>query len=129
MYILLISALSEFSSTLASSPKHDYVFDYLRDGGNCLELLQTLEQDSAVPPAVVFDLITHVLLGITSKHGQYQNSAYEACRYLINNFLPVVHKMLGLSSTKEERKVSVEFRVCLPIMIKKCAALKIFKKP
>lgn len=103
--------MSEFSSTLASSPKHDYVLDYLRDGGNCLELLQTLEQDSAVPPAVVFDLITHVLLGITSKHGQYQNSAYEACRYLINNFLPVVHKMLGLSSTKEERKVSVNLFV------------------
>lgn len=104
----LCLALKEYSSLLAASnSKHDYVLDYLKNGGNCLELLQILENDSAIPPALVFDMVTQLLLGISAKHGQYYSSASESCRYLINNYLPVVHKMLGLSSSKEERKVSL----------------------
>ncbi|CAH1129288.1 unnamed protein product [Ceutorhynchus assimilis] len=101
-------ALREYLSVLSTPSKHDYLLDYLKNGGNCLELLQTLESDSAISPALVFDLVTQLLLGITVKYVDYYSSAYESCRYLINNYLPVVHKMLGLSSSKEERKVCLK---------------------
>ncbi|XP_066251701.1 nucleolar pre-ribosomal-associated protein 1 [Euwallacea similis] len=103
-----LNGLKEFSTILSDNPKHDYILDYLKDGGNCLELLQSLEGDSSIPPSIVFNLITCLLLAIATKYGQYYNSAYESCRYLINNYLPVIHKMVGLSSSKEERMVCLK---------------------
>ncbi|KAH1015968.1 hypothetical protein HUJ04_007267, partial [Dendroctonus ponderosae] len=103
-----LQALTEFSALVASNSKHDYIFDYLKDGGNCLELLQALEHDSSIPPSIVFDIINHLLLRISAKYGQYYTSAYESCRYLLNNYLSVVHKMLGLSSSKQERKACLK---------------------
>ncbi|KAL1497606.1 hypothetical protein ABEB36_008536 [Hypothenemus hampei] len=108
-----LGALKEFTMLISENPKHDYILDFLKDGGNCLELLQTLEGDSTIPPSIVFGLITEILLRISAKYGQYHNSAYESCRYLINNYLPVVHKMLGLSSSKDERKISLKLLIAI----------------
>ncbi|XP_030758661.1 uncharacterized protein LOC115884273 [Sitophilus oryzae] len=100
-------ALQEFQQKL-NDPNHDYVFDYLENGGNVLELLQILENDSTIPPSIVFKLITLILLKINANYSQFYNSSYEACRYLINNYIPVIHKMIGLSSSKEERKTCLK---------------------
>lgn len=105
---MLFSALSEFLKVVKEKTKHDYVAEYLDQGGNCLELLQTLEVDSAVPPILVFELVTYILLKITEKCHKYQSSAYEACRYMLNNYITVINKMISMSSTTPERKVCLK---------------------
>lgn len=84
--------------------KHSTILSYLDNGGNCLELLQTLELDSAIPPQIVFEIVTHILLKITISSYHYQNAANEACRYLLSNYITVINKMIGLSSSTPERK-------------------------
>lgn len=104
-YIHFFSALSSFLNVIKEKTKHDYILEYLSSGGSCLELLQTLEIDSLVPPVLVFELVTHMLLEIKGKHHSYQSAAFEACRYILNNYIAVVNKMISISSTTSERKV------------------------
>lgn len=80
----------------------------MENGGNCLELLQILEIDSTVPPVIVFEIVTHILLKVIEKYHNFQNSSYEACRYLLNNYIMVINKMIGMSSTTLERKVCLK---------------------
>lgn len=97
-------ALQNFLDAIKDSESHDYILEYLENGGSCLELLQVLEQNSAIPPSAVFEIITHILLRISSSYPQYQSSAYESCRYLLNNYITVINKMINMSSTTPERK-------------------------
>ncbi|XP_060522167.1 uncharacterized protein LOC132699461 [Cylas formicarius] len=99
-----LSAIKQFLDALKLSTEHDYVYEYLVNGGNCVELLQVLESDSTISPTLVFDLVTDILLRVNLNYPQYKNSTVEACRYLLNNYISVLHKMIGLSSSKEERK-------------------------
>lgn len=73
-----------------------------------MELLQLLEHDTTVSPVLVFDLVTHILLKITEKLPKHQSSAYEACRYLLNNYIVVINKMISMSSTTPERKACLK---------------------
>ncbi|CAG9865333.1 unnamed protein product [Phyllotreta striolata] len=98
------NALQQFSEAINNDNKHDYVLDYLEAGGNCLELLQILEQNSTISPVAIFDVISLILLKISSSYPQYRSSAYESCRYLLNNYITVINKMLNMSSTTPERK-------------------------
>lgn len=100
----VFTALQNFLDAIKDSESHDYILEYLENGGSCLELLQVLEQNSAIPPSAVFEIITHILLRISSSYPQYQSSAYESCRYLLNNYITVINKMINMSSTTPERK-------------------------
>lgn len=83
--------------------------DYLEHGGNCLELLHILELDSTVPPVIVFEIVTYMLLKITERHyNKYRNSSHDACRYILNNYIMIINKMIGMSSTTLERKVCLK---------------------
>lgn len=88
--------------------KHDYIVEYLEHGGNSLELLQILEIDSTVSPIIVFELVTYILLKITEKCPKYHSSAYEACRYMLNNYIAVINKMISMNSTTPERKTCLK---------------------
>ncbi|KAG5865414.1 hypothetical protein JTB14_037775 [Gonioctena quinquepunctata] len=103
-----LNAIKQFLSAVHTSDDHDYILEYLESGGSCLELLQTLELDSTIPPSTVFELVTHVLLKINANFLQYQSSAFEACRYILNNYLTVLNKMINLSSTTPERKACLK---------------------
>ncbi|XP_018569378.1 nucleolar pre-ribosomal-associated protein 1 [Anoplophora glabripennis] len=103
-----VTALKQFLNIISESNGHDYVFEYLESGGNCLELLQTLELDSTLSPVLVFELVTHVLLKITVSGPKYQSAAFESCRYMLNNYITVINKMLNLSSKSQERKVCLK---------------------
>lgn len=107
IYFLVI-ALNAFLTVLKEPKKHDYLIEYLDNGGNCLELLHILETDSTVSPVLVFELINFILLKISSSCPQYQSAAYEACRYLISNYISVINKMISLSSTTPERKACLK---------------------
>lgn len=100
--------MKQFLNAISESNGHDYVFEYLESGGNCLELLQTLELDSTLSPVLVFELVAHVLLKITAIGAQYQGPAFESCRYMLNNYITVMNKMLNLNSKSEERKVCLK---------------------
>lgn len=106
MYLLV--ALTEFLNAVKEKTKHDYIVEYLDQGGGCLELLQILEVDSTVSPITVFELVAHILLKIIEKCPKYQSSAYEACRYVVNNYIAVINKMISLSSTTPERKACLK---------------------
>lgn len=108
LYFNVISALSEFVKVVKEKTKHDYIAEYLDQGGNCLELLQTLEIDSTVPPNIVFDLVTCILLKIIEKCHKYHSSAYQACKYMLNNYIIVINKMISMSSTTPERKICLK---------------------
>ncbi|KAJ8915188.1 hypothetical protein NQ315_000441 [Exocentrus adspersus] len=103
-----ITALKQFLDAVNHSNGHNYVLEYLENGGNCIELLQTLELDSTIPPVQVFELVAHILLNITANGAQYHNAAYEACRYMLNNYLAIINKMISLSSSTQERKVCLK---------------------
>lgn len=106
--MFVFSAIADFLNVIKQKSKHDYVLEYLDQGGNCLELLQILEIDSTVPPTTVFELVTHILLKITEKSPKYQGSAYEACKYMLNNYVTVINKMISITSTSQERKVCLK---------------------
>ncbi|XP_050508817.1 nucleolar pre-ribosomal-associated protein 1 [Diabrotica virgifera virgifera] len=99
-----LASLQQFSKAIKESEEYDYIFEYLECGGNCLELLHSLEVDSAIAPLHVFDLITNILLRINTLYPQYHSSAYESCRYILNNYVTVLNKMINFSSTTPERK-------------------------
>lgn len=80
----------------------DVVCEYLEQGGSCLELLQLLE--SGVQSIFVFDVVTKILLAISASLPRYQAPAQDACRYLLNDHITLINKMLGLSSSGNERK-------------------------
>ncbi|XP_023012983.2 nucleolar pre-ribosomal-associated protein 1 [Leptinotarsa decemlineata] len=103
-----LEAIKQFLGALSKSEEHDYVLEYLESGGSCLELLQILELDSTIPPSLVFELVTHVLLRIEASFPQYQSLAFEACRYILNNYVTLLNKMMNLSSTTPERKASLK---------------------
>ncbi|CAG9815877.1 unnamed protein product [Phaedon cochleariae] len=102
------AAVKQFLEAVNDSKTHDYIIEYLDSGGSCLELLQTLELDSSIPPAIVFELLSHILLRINASCPQYESAAYEACRYMLNNYAVVFSKMINLSSTTPERKACLK---------------------
>lgn len=71
-------------------------------------MLQILEVDSDIPPVIVFEIVTHILLRVIKKYPKFQKSSYEACRYMLNNYISVINKMISLSSTTLERKVCLK---------------------
>lgn len=86
------------------------ISEYLDTGGNCLEILHILEtSDSTVPPALVFEIVTNILLAINANYPQHQSTAYESCRYTLNTYITLINKMLGLNSTVNERKTVLKF--------------------
>lgn len=78
------------------------VCEYLDDGGSCLELLQLLEAN--VEPVIVFEIVAKILLIISANLHRYKATAQDACRYLLENHIKLVNKMLSMSSTSNERK-------------------------
>lgn len=95
--------MENFLHVIKTDKQHDYVADYLQCGGNCLELLQILELDSGIAPSLIFNILNRILLKIIKNHPEQQQSSLEACQYLLRNYVPVLNKMLGLSSSAQER--------------------------
>lgn len=98
-----IAALLKFIQALHGANTHNVVCEYLEAGGGCLELLQLLEVGD-VQPCFVFEAVTKVLLAISANLPQYRAGAQDACRYLLNSHCTLVNKMLGLSSSGNDRK-------------------------
>lgn len=96
----------KFLQALNGRNTHDVVCEYLEEGGSCLELLQLLETD--VQPVFIFDIVTKVLLTISANLPRYQAAAQDACRYLLNNHITLVNKMLGLNSSANDRKIMLK---------------------
>ncbi|CAH1997259.1 unnamed protein product [Acanthoscelides obtectus] len=104
-----LQALQDFLNAIKSeTSRRDCITDYLQNGGSCIELLQTLEFDSSLPPSLVFEIVAYVILKIGASCAQHLNSSQEACRYLLNNYVAVVNKMINLSSTTPERKACLK---------------------
>lgn len=70
-----------------------------------MQLLQILERDSTIHPNVVLEIIYYIILQISASYPQYRASTYESCQYLLNNYMTLVNKTLGLSSTTKDRKI------------------------
>ncbi|KAF2902622.1 hypothetical protein ILUMI_03556, partial [Ignelater luminosus] len=100
-----LAALEKFLDLCNESDGENYVFQYLENGGNCLELFQLLETSTEVPASLTLQIVNHVLLQIVSNYPQHHSSAYESCRYFLNTHIALVNKMLSLASTSTERKV------------------------
>lgn len=97
--------LERFLDLCNESEGENCIFEYLENGGNCLELFQLLETPSEVSASLTLEIVYHVLLQIVSNYAQYHSSAYESCRYFLNTHIALVNKMLSLASTSKERKV------------------------
>lgn len=97
-----IAGLLKFIQALNGASTRDVVCEYLEHGGSCLELLQLLEV--GVQPFFVFEIVTKILLAISANLPQYRAAAQDACRYLLNSHITLVNKMLGLSSSGNDRK-------------------------
>lgn len=79
------------------------ICEYLDSGGSCLDLLQLLETD--VQAVFVFEIVTKVLLAVCAGLFRHETAAQEACRYLLNNHITLLNKMLSLNSSVNERKI------------------------
>lgn len=106
--MFVVTALIKFSELVTGDYKHQYVKEYLESGGSCLELLQIVETDNSISPALVFKIVYHILLSVNTNFLQYQPAAQEACRYLMSTFVPLLNKMLGLNSSVIERKTVLQ---------------------
>lgn len=98
----------KFSEVITCDNKHQYIAEYLTNGGSCLELLRIIETDSTVSPALVFKIVYHLLLSINTSFPEHRPAAQEACRYLLNTFITLINKMLSLNSTILERKTVLQ---------------------
>ncbi|RZC40078.1 nucleolar pre-ribosomal-associated protein 1, partial [Asbolus verrucosus] len=103
-----IQALQEFLRLINEEPKQDCIAAYLKQGGSTMEILQVMESDSTVSPILIFEVTNHILLQINARFPQYQNSAYDSCRYLLNTYVTLINKMIGLSSSMKERLVMLK---------------------
>lgn len=104
-------ALLEFLNLLNGPNCQDVAREYLENGGSVLEILHFLETD--VQMVFVFEVVTKIMLVISSRLPQHQPSAHEACRHLLNNHTTLVNKMLGLSSSQNERKIMLKLLTVL----------------
>lgn len=95
--------LKEFITLIESN--EDVIFEYLESGGSCIELLQILESEITIHPTIVLDVVNKVLLKISLYYEGYHSSAHEMCHYFLNNYVLLINKMLGLSSSTKERKM------------------------
>lgn len=67
-----------------------------------MELFQLLD-DANAQPTVIFEIVTNILLALRAGAAAAAQDA--ACRYLLNNHVTLVNRMLGLSSSANERRV------------------------
>ncbi|CAH0564314.1 unnamed protein product [Brassicogethes aeneus] len=108
--------ITKFLNCVKENNKHDIIFEYLECGGNCLELLQQLELESSLNPCLVFELVTHILLQINAKYAHYQNSANDACRYILSTYVTLINKMINLSSSTVERRTALKLLTVIATM-------------
>ncbi|KAK9877018.1 hypothetical protein WA026_016044 [Henosepilachna vigintioctopunctata] len=90
---------------MKESSAEDCALEYLQKHGNIHEILHCMEEDSTLPPVLVFEIVDRLLLKITSCKLDCKEQSYESCRYLLKNFITVINKMLGLTSSTKERIV------------------------
>ncbi|KAL3268215.1 hypothetical protein HHI36_007339 [Cryptolaemus montrouzieri] len=98
-------AIQGFLQQIRENTSQDCALEYLQKNGTIHELLQSMEQDSTLPPVLVFEVVNELLLKIISSKLNCRDAAYESCRYLLNTFITAVNKMLGLTSSNKERIV------------------------
>lgn len=68
-----------------------------------------MEGESNVLPVFVFEIVSKILLTISTRLPQHQNAAHEACRYCLNTYIALINKMLSLNSKIAERKIALQF--------------------
>ncbi|XP_039277259.1 uncharacterized protein LOC111053536 isoform X2 [Nilaparvata lugens] len=89
----------------------DYIHNYIKAGGGPLELLKVLQQCenkkdlSFVCP--IFSAVHLVLIKIMSDFPHLEQSAEEACIYLLHECTPVLHLMINLKSPMENKKLAL----------------------
>ncbi|XP_011695235.1 PREDICTED: nucleolar pre-ribosomal-associated protein 1 isoform X1 [Wasmannia auropunctata] len=100
-----LAVLRKFVTVCNENKEMDLAAEYLLTGGSVLEVLKLLDKKNTANATTVF-AATHILLmRILTECSQYQNSAIEACRHLLNSHMSVVHSMLSIQSSAKQRKV------------------------
>lgn len=124
-----LDALRKFVTICNENKERDLAAEYLLAGGGVLEVLRLLdfsEKKNTVNAIAVFSAINILLMKyvynfpfsfllinrahlsayrILTQYPQYQNSAVEACRHLLNSYMSTVHSMLSIQSNIKQRKV------------------------
>jgi nucleolar pre-ribosomal-associated protein 1 len=106
--LMFSQAFQGFLQLIEENSKHDCILTYLEDGGSALEILQSMDGESTVPPVLIFEIVNHILLQVNARISKYANQAIDWCRYLLSSYVTLINKMLGLSSSAKERVVTLK---------------------
>ncbi|XP_072763089.1 nucleolar pre-ribosomal-associated protein 1 [Anoplolepis gracilipes] len=103
-----LDTLRRFVTICNENKEKDLAAEYLLAGGGILEVLRLLEfsdKKNIGSAIAVFSAINTLLMKILAEYPQYQNSAVEACRHLLNSYMSIIHSMLSVQSNIKQRKV------------------------
>ncbi|KAJ9585856.1 hypothetical protein L9F63_020498 [Diploptera punctata] len=103
-----VSAIKEFVKICKSGDTQNAALEYLEAGGGALELLGLLQSDQKKNMAIVvpvFSALQFVIMCTITDAQKYRPSTEEACKHLLNYYLPTVHDMLSLNSTAKHRQI------------------------
>lgn len=108
-----LSALKEFLVLCKETNNQDYIYEFLQSGGSCSQLLQILEQDQSVHLNIVLEILYYAILRVSANYPQYKSATYEACQHLLNNYMTLINKTLGLTTTTRDRKIVLKLLTAL----------------
>ncbi|KAK2577471.1 hypothetical protein KPH14_003572 [Odynerus spinipes] len=100
--------LRKFVTVCTENKERDLAAEYIRAGGNILEVLRLLDasdKKNLSNAATVFAALNILIIKILAKFPQNQASAEEACRHLINSHLSSIHSMMSTQCNAKQHKV------------------------
>ncbi|KAL6424428.1 hypothetical protein ACFW04_009892 [Cataglyphis niger] len=103
-----LGALKKFVTICNENKEKDIAAEYLLAGGSILEILKLLEfsdKKNTINAIPIFSAINILLMKILAEYPQYQNSAVEACRHLLNSYMSTIHSMLSIQNIKQRKVV------------------------
>ncbi|RZF38202.1 hypothetical protein LSTR_LSTR005563 [Laodelphax striatellus] len=106
-----LKAVHVLLNATRNNPRVDYIYNYIKAGGGPLEILKVLHQCenkkdlSFVCP--IFSAVHLVLMKIMSDFPHLEQSAEEACIYLLHECTPVLHLMINFKSPMENKKLAL----------------------
>ncbi|CAK9816187.1 Nucleolar pre-ribosomal-associated protein 1 [Anthophora quadrimaculata] len=106
-----IDMLRKFVKICNENKERDLAAEYLNTGGNIFEILRLLDTSEVrgiSTLTLVFAAVKILLIKILTNYPQYQSSAEEACRHLINSHLSSIHSMISVQSNMKQRKIILQ---------------------
>ncbi|XP_012219592.2 nucleolar pre-ribosomal-associated protein 1 [Linepithema humile] len=110
-----LDALRKFVTICKENKERNLAAEYLNAGGNVHEILKLLDSSdkNIINAGTVFSAINILLIRILAEYPQCQKSAVEACRYLLNSHMSIVHSMLSSKSNVKQRRVVLKLLAAL----------------